>query len=82
MDARLIAEHAGASSSPPDARQGLDLRRLGSGGARRGEWQEIVGPDNYFLELMDHGRHQRQVVTVCVRTRALIPPAPPMTATT
>ncbi len=58
MDAELIAEHAegiittgcpsGRCRPPPAA--GQDREALAAA-----KWREIVGPDNYFLELMDHG---------------------------
>ncbi|OBA77743.1 DNA polymerase III subunit alpha [Mycobacterium sp. 1164966.3] len=60
MDAELIAEHAdgiiittGCPSGEVQTRLRLGQRREALEAAAK--WREIVGPDNYFLELMDHG---------------------------
>ncbi len=60
MDAELIAEHAegiiittGCPSGEVQTRLRLGQDREALESAAR--WREIVGPDNYFLELMDHG---------------------------
>ena len=60
MDAEIIAEHAEgiiATTGCPSGevqtrlRLGQDAEALESAA----KWREIFGPDNYFLELMDHG---------------------------
>ncbi|ORV19100.1 DNA polymerase III subunit alpha [Mycobacterium celatum] len=60
MDAELIAEHAegiiattGCPSGEVQTRLRLGQRREALEAAAR--WREIFGPENYFLELMDHG---------------------------
>src|ERR1700751_358293 len=60
MDAELIAEHAdgiiittGCPSGEVQTRLRLGQDREAVEAAAR--WREIVGADNYFLELMDHG---------------------------
>ncbi|MBV9089255.1 MAG: DNA polymerase III subunit alpha [Mycobacteriaceae bacterium] len=60
MDAELIAEHAdgiiattGCPSGEVQTRLRLGQYREALAAAAR--WREIFGPDNYFLELMDHG---------------------------
>ncbi|BCI88818.1 hypothetical protein NIIDMKKI_40240 [Mycobacterium kansasii] len=60
MDAELIAEHAegiiittGCPSGEVQTRLRLGQEREALEAAAR--WREIVGPENYFLELMDHG---------------------------
>ncbi|ORA79127.1 DNA polymerase III subunit alpha [Mycobacterium malmoense] len=60
MDAELIAEHAdgiiittGCPSGEVQTRLRLGQHREALEAAAR--WREIVGADNYFLELMDHG---------------------------
>ncbi|MFZ0834664.1 MAG: DNA polymerase III subunit alpha, partial [Mycobacterium sp.] len=60
MDAELIAEHAdgiiattGCPSGEVQTRLRLGQHREALESATR--WREIFGPDNYFLELMDHG---------------------------
>jgi DNA polymerase III subunit alpha len=60
MDAELIAEHAdgviittGCPSGEVQTRLRLGHDREALEAAAR--WREIVGADNYFLELMDHG---------------------------
>jgi DNA polymerase III subunit alpha len=60
MDAELIAEHAdgiiittGCPSGEVQTRLRLGQDREALEAAAR--WREIVGADNYFLELMDHG---------------------------
>ncbi len=60
MDAEIIAEHAEgiiATTGCPSGevqtrlRLGQDVEALESAA----KWREIFGPENYFLELMDHG---------------------------
>ena len=60
MDAEIIAEHAEgiiATTGCPSGevqtrlRLGQDAEALASAA----KWREIFGPENYFLELMDHG---------------------------
>lgn len=60
MDSEIIAEHAEgiiATTGCPSGevqtrlRLGQDAEALESAA----KWREIFGPDNYFLELMDHG---------------------------
>lgn len=60
MDAELIAEHAegiiattGCPSGEVQTRLRLGQRREALEAAA--QWREIFGPQNYFLELMDHG---------------------------
>ena len=60
MDAELIAEHAegiiattGCPSGEVQTR--LRLGQFDEAVAAAAKWQEIFGPDNFFLELMDHG---------------------------
>ncbi|ORV96766.1 DNA polymerase III subunit alpha [Mycobacterium kyorinense] len=60
MDAELIAEHAegiiattGCPSGEVQTRLRLGQRREALEAAAK--WREIFGPQNYFLELMDHG---------------------------
>ena len=60
MDAELIAEHAdgiiattGCPSGEVQTRLRLGQHAEALQSAAR--WREIFGPDNYFLELMDHG---------------------------
>jgi len=60
MDAELIAEHAdgiiastGCPSGEVQTRLRLGQHREALESAAR--WREIFGPENYFLELMDHG---------------------------
>jgi DNA polymerase-3 subunit alpha len=60
MDAELIAEYAegiiattGCPSGEVQTRLRLGQRREALEAAAK--WREIFGPDNYFLELMDHG---------------------------
>ena len=60
MDAELIAEHAGDIIATTGCPSGEVQVRLRLGQHREaleaaGRWREIFGPDNYFLELMDHG---------------------------
>ena len=60
MDAELIAEHAGGIIATTGCPSGEVQVRLRLGQHREaleaaGRWREIFGPDNYFLELMDHG---------------------------
>lgn len=60
MDAELVAEHAegiiattGCPSGEVQTRLRLGQRREALEAAAK--WREIFGPENYFLELMDHG---------------------------
>lgn len=60
MDAELIAEHAegiiattGCPSGEVQTR--LRLGQFDEALAAAAKWREIFGPDNFFLELMDHG---------------------------
>ncbi len=60
MDAEIIAEHAegiiattGCPSGEVQTR--LRLGQVDEAIASAAKWREIFGPDNYFLELMDHG---------------------------
>jgi len=60
MDAELIAEHAEGIIITTGCPSGEVQTRLRLGHEREAleaaaKWREIVGPDNYFLELMDHG---------------------------
>jgi DNA polymerase-3 subunit alpha len=60
MDAELIAEHAEGIIATTGCPSGEVQVRLRLGQHREaleaaGRWREIFGPDNYFLELMDHG---------------------------
>ncbi len=60
MDAELIAEHAEGIIITTGCPSGEVQTRLRLGHDREAleaaaKWREIVGPDNYFLELMDHG---------------------------
>src|SRR6202045_337482 len=60
MDAELIAEHAEGIIITTGCRSGEVQTRLRLGQDRgaleaAARWREIVGADNYFLELMDHG---------------------------
>ena len=60
MDAELIAEHAEGIIATTGCPSGEVQTRLRLGQTREaleaaGRWREIFGPDNYFLELMDHG---------------------------
>ncbi|EID15127.1 DNA polymerase III subunit alpha [Mycobacterium xenopi RIVM700367] len=60
MDAELIAEHAGGIIATTGCPSGEVQTRLRLGQDREAlesaaRWREIFGPDNYFLELMDHG---------------------------
>lgn len=60
MDAEIIAEHAegiiattGCPSGEVQTR--LRLGHVDEAIASAAKWREIFGPENYFLELMDHG---------------------------
>ncbi len=60
MDAELIAEHAegiiattGCPSGEVQTR--LRLGHVDEAVAAAAKWRDIFGPDNFFLELMDHG---------------------------
>ncbi|GAA5051957.1 DNA polymerase III subunit alpha [Nocardia callitridis] len=60
MDAELIAEHAegvlattGCPSGEVQTR--LRLGQFDAAYQAAGSWREIFGPDNFFLEVMDHG---------------------------
>ena len=60
MDAELIAEHAGGIIATTGCPSGEVQTRLRLGHFTEAlesaaQWREIFGPDNYFLELMDHG---------------------------
>ena len=60
MDAELIAEHAEGIIITTGCPSGEVQTRLRLGHDREAlesaaKWREIFGPDNYFLELMDHG---------------------------
>ncbi|MGH3552494.1 MAG: DNA polymerase III subunit alpha, partial [Mycobacterium sp.] len=60
MDAELIAEHASGIIGTTGCPSGEVQTRLRLGQDREAlesaaRWREIFGPDNYFLELMDHG---------------------------
>ncbi|MBV9320864.1 MAG: PHP domain-containing protein, partial [Mycobacterium sp.] len=60
MDAELIAEHASgiiATTGCPSGEVQIRLRLGQRAEALKAaaQWREIFGPDNYFLELMDHG---------------------------
>ncbi|WP_203799468.1 DNA polymerase III subunit alpha [Mycobacterium heckeshornense] len=60
MDAELIAEYAGGIIATTGCPSGEVQTRLRLGQHREAlqsaaRWREIFGPDNYFLELMDHG---------------------------
>jgi DNA polymerase-3 subunit alpha len=60
MDAELIAEHATGIIATTGCPSGEVQTRLRLGQQREAleaaaSWREIFGPDNYFLELMDHG---------------------------
>ena len=60
MDAEIIAEHASGIIATTGCPSGEVQTRLRLGQYREAlesaaRWREIFGPDNYFLELMDHG---------------------------
>src|SRR5271165_3632339 len=60
MDAELIAEHAAGIIATTGCPSGEVQTRLRLGQRREAleaaaKWREIFGPENYFLELMDHG---------------------------
>ena len=60
MDAELIAEHADGIIATTGCPSGEVQTRLRLGQHREAleaaaKWREIFGPENYFLELMDHG---------------------------
>src|SRR5579875_2114220 len=60
MDKEIIAEHAAglmASTGCPsgEVQTRLRLGQFGQALKAAGEWQDIFGKENYFLELMDHG---------------------------
>ncbi|AWV47845.1 DNA polymerase III subunit alpha [Mycobacterium leprae Kyoto-2] len=60
MDAELIGEYAEGIIVTTGCPSGEVQTRLRLGHDREAlesaaKWREIVGPDNYFLELMDHG---------------------------
>src|SRR6202171_1234128 len=60
MDAELIAEHAAGIIATTGCPSGEVQTRLRLGQHREAlesaaRWREIFGPDNYFLEVMDHG---------------------------
>ncbi|EUA35060.1 PHP domain protein [Mycobacterium xenopi 3993] len=90
MDAELIAEHAGGIIATTGCPSGEVQTRLRLGQDREAlesaaRWREIFGPDNYFLELMDHGLTiERRVRDGCSRSAASSVSRrwPPTTATT
>ncbi|KUI40301.1 DNA polymerase III subunit alpha [Mycobacterium sp. GA-2829] len=60
MDAEIIAEHAEGIIATTGCPSGEVQTRLRLGHDREAleaaaKWREIFGPDNFFLELMDHG---------------------------
>ncbi len=60
MDAELIAEHAEGIIATTGCPSGEVQTRLRLGHEREAleaaaKWREIFGPENFFLELMDHG---------------------------
>ena len=64
MDAEIVAEHAAGIIATTGCPSGEVQTRLRLGHDREAlesaaRWREIFGPDNYFLELMDHGLSDR-----------------------
>ena len=64
MDAEIIAEHAAGIIATTGCPSGEVQTRLRLGHEREAlesaaKWREIFGPENYFLELMDHGLDDR-----------------------
>ncbi|EHB50611.1 DNA polymerase III, alpha subunit [Mycolicibacterium rhodesiae JS60] len=60
MDAEIIAEHAEGIIATTGCPSGEVQTRLRLGHTQEAlesaaKWREIFGPENYFLELMDHG---------------------------
>ncbi|MGV0625837.1 DNA polymerase III subunit alpha [Mycolicibacter minnesotensis] len=60
MDAEIIAEHAAGIIATTGCPSGEVQTRLRLGQDREAlesaaKWREIFGPENYFLEVMDHG---------------------------
>ncbi|MRH93055.1 DNA polymerase III subunit alpha [Nocardia sp. SYP-A9097] len=60
MDAELIAEHAAgiiATTGCPsgEVQTRLRLGQFEAACAAAGRWRDIFGPENFFLEVMDHG---------------------------
>ncbi|WP_084484301.1 DNA polymerase III subunit alpha [Nocardia anaemiae] len=60
MDEEIIAEHAAGIIATTGCPSGEVQTRLRLGHDREAleaaaKWQEIFGPDNFFLEIMDHG---------------------------
>ncbi len=60
MDAEILAEHAEGIIATTGCPSGEVQTRLRLGHDREAleaaaKWREIFGPDNFFLELMDHG---------------------------
>lgn len=60
MDAELIAEHSSGIIATTGCPSGEVQTRLRLGHQREAleaaaKWREIFGPENFFLELMDHG---------------------------
>jgi DNA polymerase-3 subunit alpha len=60
MDAEIIAEHAAGIIATTGCPSGEVQTRLRLGHQKEAleaaaKWREIFGPDNFFLELMDHG---------------------------
>ncbi|WP_370331468.1 DNA polymerase III subunit alpha [Mycolicibacterium hippocampi] len=60
MDAEVLAEHAEGIIATPGCPSGEVQTRLRLGHEREAleaaaKWRDIFGPENFFLELMDHG---------------------------
>ncbi len=60
MDAEILAEHAAGIIATTGCPSGEVQTRLRLGHQQEAleaaaKWREIFGPDNYFLEVMDHG---------------------------
>lgn len=74
MDAEIIAEHADGIIATTGCPSGEVQTRLRLGHEREAleaaaRWREIFGPDNFFLELMDHGLDiERRVREACWRS--------------
>ncbi|MGV0634716.1 DNA polymerase III subunit alpha [Mycolicibacillus trivialis] len=67
MDAEILAEHSAGIIATTGCPSGEVQTRLRLGQFREAVesaamWREIFGPDNYFLELMDHGLQIEQRV--------------------
>src|ERR1700752_4760539 len=85
MDAELIAENAAGVIATTGCPSGEVQTRLRLGHHREAlesaaKWREIFGPENYFLELMDHGlsieRRVRDGLLEIGRTLNIPPLAP------